>query len=97
MRGGEGLGQKGLTNSFSTVTSTNVEITPQKFLTLTLNPSATLVQKVRSYCQYQIIELELRPPLKKKWFSWSNPYEIEVIITSVIEMLELPNFGHMIT
>ena len=27
---------------------------------------------------------------------WSNSYKIEVI-TSLIEMLELPNFGHMIT
>ena len=25
------------------------------------------------------------------------PNEIEVIITSLIEMLELPNFGHMTT
>ena len=27
----------------------------------------------------------------------SNLYKIEVMITSLIEMLELPNFGHMIT
>ena len=26
--------------------------------------------------------------------SWSNPYKIEVMITSLIEMLELPKFGH---
>ena len=25
----------------------------------------------------------------------ANPYKIEVIITSFIEVLELPNFGHM--
>ena len=31
----------------------------------------------------------------EKFFFWSNPYEIEVMITSLIEMLELPNFGHM--
>ena len=30
----------------------------------------------------------------KKWFLWANPYKIEVRITSLIEMLELPNFGH---
>ena len=30
------------------------------------------------------------------WFFWSNPYKNEVI-TSLIEMLELPNFGHMNT
>ena len=28
---------------------------------------------------------------------WSNPYKIEVMITSLIEMLELPNFSHMTT
>ena len=33
----------------------------------------------------------------KKCFFWSNPYEIEVMITSVKEILELLNFGHMIT
>ena len=26
-------------------------------------------------------------------FVWSNPYKIEVVITSLMEMLELPNFG----
>ena len=36
-------------------------------------------------------------PLKKIVFFWSNPYKIEVMITSVIEILEFPNFGGMIT
>ena len=31
----------------------------------------------------------------KKWFFWPNPYKIEVI-TSLIEMLELPIIGHMV-
>ena len=29
--------------------------------------------------------------------AWSNPYKIEVMKTSLIERLELPNFGHMTT
>ena len=33
----------------------------------------------------------------KKWFFWSNPYKIEAMITSLMEMLELRNFGHMTT
>ena len=33
----------------------------------------------------------------KKCFFWSNPYKIEVMVTSLIEMLDLPNFGHMTT
>ena len=32
-----------------------------------------------------------------KWFFLSNPYKIEVLTTSLIEMLELPNFGHITT
>ena len=43
------------------------------------------------------MNLEPRPTLKKMGFFWSNPYKIEGVITSLIEMLELPNFGHMIT
>ena len=34
--------------------------------------------------------------MRLKWH-WSKPYKIEVIITSLTEMLELPNFGHMTT
>ena len=34
---------------------------------------------------------------QKKWFFWSNLYKIEVMITSVIQMQQLPNFGHMTT
>ena len=45
---------------FSPVTSTNIGISAQNFLTF-------------------------------------NPYKIEVMITPLIEMLELPNFGHMST
>ena len=28
---------------------------------------------------------------------WSNPYKIEVMTTSLIEVLQSPNFGHMTT
>ena len=33
----------------------------------------------------------------QKWFFWSNPYKIEVMITSLIQILELPNFGRVTT
>ena len=46
-------------------------------------------------CQSQIIELQLTAPLKKLFFL-VNLYKIDVMITSLIEMLELPNFDHMI-
>ena len=41
--GGVGGGQKGTTTSFSPVTSTNVGISTQNFLTFSFNPSTTLV------------------------------------------------------
>ena len=34
---------------------------------------------------------------QKNEFFYSNPYKIEVVITSLVEMLELPNLGHMNT
>ena len=34
---------------------------------------------------------------KKFVFFWSNPYKIEVMITSLTDMLEIPNFGHLTT
>ena len=37
-------------------------------------------------------------PTDIQWFFWLNCYKIEVIIiTFLIEMLQLPNFGHMAT
>ena len=33
--------------------------------------------------------------LSKKWFFWSNPYKIKVLITFLIEMLKLQNLGHV--
>ena len=59
---------------------------------------------VSSYCftsEIQKFITHLNPitwtkttPQKKRFF-WSNPYKIEVMITSLLEILELPNFGHM--
>ena len=34
---------------------------------------------------------------QKKWFFWSNPYKIEIIISTLLQMLELPNCGHITT
>ena len=59
---------------------------------------------VSSYCftsEIQKFITHLNPitwtkttPQKKRFF-WSNPYKMEVMITSLLEILELPNFGHM--
>ena len=44
----------------------------------------------------KLLNLNQEHPLKQ-WFLWSNPYKIDVIITSLIEMLELPKFDHITT
>ena len=42
----------------------------------------------------KLLNLNQDHPSKRRFF-WSNPYEIEVMITSLIEMLKFPNFSHM--
>ena len=78
---------------FSPVTSTNVEINPQDFLTFSFNPFAFLVWNVKAIpsASQKILNLNQEHP-PKKWFLWPDRYEIEIMMTSLIEMLELPNF-----
>ena len=84
--------------SFSPVTSTNVGVNLQDFLTFSFNPFATLVSNFKAIPSASPKLLNLNQDhLLKKWFLWSIPYKIEVLTTFLIKMLELPNFGHMIT
>ena len=85
-------GQKSPT-SFYPVTSTNVKISSIN-LVLSLLPHW---RKISRPYMSPIIEIEPRAPHKKNWFFWSNRYKTEVIITSLIEMLDLLKFGHMTT
>ena len=96
-RGAGGGGRKAPPTSFSPVTST-YELVPKTFWLLVLTFLPHWYKTSRSYLV----------PVPNYWTStdrtpqkhclfWSNPYKIGVMITSVIEMLELPNFGHMIT
>ena len=90
-----GWGQKGLPTSFSPVTSTNVRFGPQNFLTFSFNPFARVVQNFKFLPSTSPKLLNLNQDnLSKKQFFWSNPYKIEIMITFLIEMLQLPNFGH---
>ena len=91
---GGGGGAKRPPTSFSPVASTNVGTSRQDFMTFRFNPFATLVQISRPYLKLQTLNQD-HP--SKNWFFWSNPYKIEVLITPLIETLELPNFGHMTT
>ena len=93
-----GGGQKGPATSFSSVTSTNVGISPQNFLTFSFNPFDRLVWNFKFVPSASPKLLNLNQDhLWKKRFFWPNPYKIEVVITSLIQILELPNFGRMTT
>ena len=87
-----------LPTSFFPVTSTNVGFRPQNFLTFSFKPFFTLVQNFKFVpsTSPKLLDLNQDHPSKKR-FLWSNPYKIDVMITFLIEMLHLPNFGHMTT
>ena len=90
-----GRGKKATPTSYSPVISTNVGFGFQNFLTFSFNLFATLVQNLKFVpsASHKLLNLN-QDHLSKKRFSWSNPYKIEVMITFLIEMLQLPNFGH---
>ena len=64
-------GQKGSPTSFSPVTSTNLEISPQNFLTFSFNPFATLVQNFKFVPSVspKLLNLNQDHPSKKSHFS----------------------------
>ena len=96
--GGRGRGSKKTTpTSFSPVTSINVALSPENFPTFSFNPFATLVQNfmVIPSSSTKSLNLNQDHPLQKLF--WSNSYKIDVMITSLIEMLVLLNLGHMTT
>ena len=83
----------------SPLNSTNVGISLQIYLIFNVNPFSTHWCKIsRPYLlavpEY-LIWTNATPQIK--WFFWPNPFEIDVMITSLIELLELTNFGHMTT
>ena len=44
----------------------------------------------------KLLNLNQDHPSKNQFF-WSNPHKIEVMITSIMEMLVLPDFGYITT
>ena len=82
--------QKAPSTSFPPVTSINVEISPKNFLTFSFNTFDRLSASISP----KLLNLNQDHPSKMCFF-WSNLYKNDVTITSLIQMLELPNFGHM--
>ena len=65
--------------SFSSVTSTNVKIRHQKFVTYSFNPFSTLVQNFKAIpdASPKLLSLNQDHPPKKVVF-WSNPCKLEL-------------------
>ena len=84
---------------FSTYRSSHRRCSVKKmFLEISQNSQENTLTLLPHWCKISIsiIELEPRLPLKKAVF-WSNSYKIEIMITSLTEMLKLPNICHMTT
>ena len=98
MGGGGGQKDPPPPTRFFHITSTNVRISPQNFLAISFNPFAhwCKIFKFVLSASPKLLNLNQDNPSKRRFFL-SNPHKIEVVITSLIEMLQLPNFGHMNT
>ena len=70
----------------------------QNFIIFSFNPFTTLVQNFKSTPSASPKLLNLNQEYPSKNLFWSNTYKIEVMkMLEKMEMLELPNFGHMPT
>ena len=91
-------GAKRPPTSFSLVTCTNVGTNPQNVLTFSFNPFATLVLNFQFIpsASPKLLNLNQDHPSKNR-ILWLNPYKIEIMITFLIEMLQLQKFNPMTT
>ena len=92
---GENSVQKNAFTNFYPLTFPNVRVSPLNFSS---NLFATLLENFKAI-------LSASPKLShlnqdhssQKYFFRSNPYKIEVMMSSLTEILEVVNFGHMPT
>ena len=83
---------------FSNVKSTNEGNSPKNFLTFCFKHFAWECNISRPYLVLVPIYWTWTKSIpQKKLFFWSNSYKLEFMITSLKEILELPNFGHVNT
>ena len=66
----------------------NVGISPKNFLNFSFNPFDTVLKNVKAISSGSPTCTWTKSTPPKKLFFWSNPYKIEIMITSLIEMLE---------
>ena len=95
---GEGESKKARVQVFSLATSTNVKTDPQIVLIFRFYSFFTLMPNIKAITSVSFISLNLNQEHSSKNVSFlSNPFTIEFMITFLIKILELPNFGHMTT
>ena len=93
-----GWGKKVPPTSFSPVTSTNVGFSPQNLLAFSFNPFATLVKISSSHlvsAPNYWTWTKITP--QKSSFSGQILVKLKAMIIFLLEMLRLPDFGHMTT
>ena len=95
---GEGESKKAPVQVFSPATSTNVRTGPEIVLIFRFYSFFTLMPNIKAITSASFISLNLNQGHpSKKFFFLSNPYTIEFMITFLVKIVELPNFGHMTT
>ena len=86
-----------LPSIFSLVTSPKVRINPAYFLAFSFTTFATQLSNFKATPRISPKLQNLKQVHPSKNVSLSNLCKMEVMMTSLIEMLDLPNFGHMTT
>ena len=82
--------------SFSPVISPNVRISPQNCLTFSFNHFATLMSNVNAAHSTSPKLLKLKQDASSKKSAFLVKYEFFVLMSSLTEMLLLPNFSRII-
>ena len=84
---------------FSAVTFPNLGVRPSKFLAFSLNPFDTMLKNLNTIPSIspKFLNLTQDKPSKRPVFLVRSLYKVEVMISSLFQMLELPDFGHMTT
>ena len=90
--------QKNVFTDFYPLTFPNVRVSPHNSLNFSSNLFATLLENFKAIpsASPKLSDLN-QDHSSQKYFFRSNPYKIEVMMSSLTEILEVVNFGHMPT
>ena len=80
---------------FSSETSPNTGISPQNFLICSFDPFIALLQNIKAIPSTSCKLLNLNQDHPSKNSFQVKSLKIQILLSSLMEMLELPNFCHM--